>query len=190
MTGLFPAAILFAPGYVATFVPAMAAAPQLPTAYYPGPMPTSPLGPEPGVVVVVVPPTRKPRRQAQLLRAIVMAAVILLVIILAVRVSGQRERGRKRAMRSLSARLAHRGWTLYLMKGCGFCEKQMRELGRYPRYVVLSADPSHQILDGNGPVLLDVREIPAFPYWYREEGQNRESRTGYQNWAALETMAR
>ena len=93
-------------------------------------------------------------------------------------------------MREISRRLAQKGWTLYLMQGCGYCTKQMKELGSYPRHVVLSADSSHKVLGGNTGVQLDVRQIPAFPFWYREVGQNRDTRTGYQTKDALEEMTK
>jgi hypothetical protein len=127
----------------------------------------------------------------RLLSTTALAVLILLVILIAVRVSRCRSgTSGTPGMRKISRRLAEKGWTLYLMKGCGYCTKQMKELGSYPRHVVLSADSSHKVLGGNTGVQLDVRRIPAFPFWYREVGQNRDTRTGYQTKAALEEMTK
>ncbi len=155
------------------------------------------MGQRPSAVVLAIVDASYVEQQsrARVIRATVLAVLVLLVILLVVRSSkhhggGNRSNYQSHNMRALAHRLAQRGWTLYMMEGCGFCTKQMNELGEYPRHMVLSADASHRIISGDTSLIeLDTRQIPAFPFWYRQDGQNRDSRTGYQDMAALEAMA-
>jgi hypothetical protein len=160
------------------------AEPHMPTVFYPGPAPVEPMTLD---VWYVVPydETDKASIWARAGRALIIAFIVVLVLLIAFH-----SRGRHK-MRSLSRKLAQQDWTVYLMEGCGYCARQMKELGGYSRYVLVSAGPEHKVLGGDASLIsLDVRKIPAFPFWYAVRGgQNRDSRVGYQSRAALEQMA-
>jgi hypothetical protein len=70
--------------------------------------------------------------------------------------------------------LANAGWVLYSRAGCGYCERQMAELGgAYPRAVHCSP--------------ASCANVTAFPTWVNT--RTGERRVGLQGRAALLSMA-
>ena len=158
---------------------------QLPAAYYPGPG--------------VVKPVRYPDSDSdsdsdsdeeggpwmrKLVFAFALAMAIVLVILIVFCLASPQGREQKALMREL----AHRGWTVYLKKGCGWCHKQMKLLDGFDHTVLCSNDSPPVVLDSymQAPPL-ECGKIAAFPYWYNTRTQ--EDRTGYQDEHALKKMA-
>jgi hypothetical protein len=88
--------------------------------------------------------------------------------------------------RSLVRGLERRGWTVYLLEGCGFCQKQMGLLDGFDRYVLYSGGELVGGYATRPPV--QRGSIDGFPHWYNT--RTGERRGGFQDRAALEQMAR
>ncbi len=161
-------------------------APRMPTAYYPGP---GPMAPVTRSVVVYESDSDsgsdsdsdsddgylRARRRKILLAVSLAIAVVLIIMILYYMF----------APRTLARSLTRCGWTVYLMKGCGYCRKQMSLLNGFDRYILCSGGV---VIDGyTDTPPLACNSIKAFPYWYNV--RTGEARTGFQDSAALARMA-
>jgi hypothetical protein len=135
---------------------------RLPSTYYAGP-----------------PPKARGARGALLLAAL---AVLLAIAIYFCARRPDTGRG------ALARGLADRGWTVYLRRGCGYCDKQRALLGPgFKKYVLYAEDGT--VLGGytKAPPLA-LGAIQAVPFWHNE--RTGEDRAGLQDAAALERMAR
>jgi len=136
----------------------------LPTVFYPGP---------PHVAVARSGP-----------QSLVLAAVVLLAVVLIC--ACWRGGHLKRRFASSPKGLAARGWTVYYLQGCGYCDKQAALLGSFARYVKYG--PGGVLLGGytEAPPLT-FGAIRGFPHWYNT--RTGETRGGFQDAAALAEMA-
>ena len=108
---------------------------------------------------------------------LIVVAIILLIIAIMYFSSPKQSNG-------LSHKLQKKGWTLYLMKGCGYCHKQMKLLGDFKATVVCSNGKMIDKYTSNPP--LACSSIQGFPLWYNTKTD--EKITGFQDMAALNAM--
>jgi hypothetical protein len=188
--------------------PAPLVTPQLPVAYYPGPALLTPMkfhaerdessgsdgdsdsdsdsdscesGPGLGLG------SRKVLLAVALAVAIVLAIVILYYLFAP----------RGGAQSALARALARCGWSVYLLQGCGACEKQMQLLPGFDRSILCGGSANAVQKPGLAPIAgytgkpsvpgLSCSGIPAYPYWHND--RTGESRVGFQDYAALGRMA-
>lgn len=81
--------------------------------------------------------------------------------------------------------LAARGWYFYSKPGCPWCSRQLEALGgSYPN-VITCAGAGAAV--PKGALACADPKITGYPFWYNV--QSKESRTGFQDKAALAAMA-
>jgi hypothetical protein len=145
--------------------------PRMPTGYYPGPAPTRPMD-------------DKEAQMQKTIQTIILAVIIVLLIFIVYNVYRVTQAFSPQV---LSRRLANRGWTVYLLKDCVFCNRQMTLLGGAFRQFVLC--DKGKVISGytlNPP--LDCKTISGYPLWYNV--RTGERKVGYQDAASLKHMAR
>ena len=119
--------------------------------------------PPPAVVYLAQPRVYKEKKSSAWL---LWAVLIVLIIVVAVAVDRRR---------NLARRLANRGWVLYTKPGCGYCTRQLAELGGpYPRQIDCS---------GTNPL---CAHISSFPTWVNS--RTRDTRVGLQSREELLAM--
>ncbi|MDE2100338.1 MAG: hypothetical protein KGL39_24010 [Patescibacteria group bacterium] len=128
--------------------------------------------------VVFVVQRESPSRSGTLLRGLLIAAAIVLLLIILLNVpvmsclKGIAARAKSNFdgggedLEALRKDLAHAGWHLFTMPGCGFCEQQMDVLGG--EYV---EGYYHEC--GQDAVDIDCAGIDGFPHWKNEDGRTR-----------------
>lgn len=137
---------------------------RMPTAYYPGPAPA--------------PPHKKGAHGS---RRAVLALALALVVVLSILILY-----RVLVPRALASGLARNGWTVYLLRGCGHCDRQAALLSGF--HMVVRYGPDGKLLGGYTKTPpLAFGDIKAFPCWYNL--LTGEKRLGFQDVAALEKMA-
>lgn len=113
------------------------------------------------------------------IRILVAAIAIVLIIILLYYVMAPRHGG-------LGSKLAKHGWILYVRDGCGYCTKQLHELGgHYPKIVRCAPGGKLVKSDVSSPPLT-CSQISGFPTWYSTK--TKETKTGLQKTSDLEKM--
>lgn len=124
----------------------------------------------------IVTKTRTFRNKRALMSTLLAVAIVLIILIMYYMFSP----------RSLARSLTRCGWTVYLLRSCGYCHRQMNHLEGFRRKIV--CDSGNKVLSGytdSPPV--SCGSIRGYPYWYNT--RTKESRTGYQDPAALSQMA-
>jgi hypothetical protein len=146
-------------------------APRMPSVYYPGPA-AGDLDSE--------------SASACLAQRIVLAITLAAIVILVIMIIYHLWRGSSHTS-ALARGLTQNGWTVYLRKGCGFCDEQMKMLGGFSQYTLYGTDGS--LLSGytkTPPLTFGV--IKGFPCWYNL--RSGETRMGLQNVTTLQQMAK
>jgi len=138
-------------------------APRLPTTYYPGPA---------GEIGT----TAENVGRLRLAQAIILSVGVILLIVVIYYYTRAPSSGD----------LAQKGWTVYLRKGCGACDAQVKHLAGFSSYVVYGPDGT--VLENRAKgALVPYGTIKGFPHWHNSS--TGEVRTGLQDAAALKVMA-
>jgi hypothetical protein len=88
------------------------------------------------------------------------------------------------APKALAHTLTGKGWVAYFMTGCGYCDKQRELLGStFTSFVVCTNGAPTSGIAPPTP----CGQFTSFPTWYNTK--TKETRVGYQNAAALASMA-
>jgi hypothetical protein len=105
-------------------------------------------------------------------------AVVLVIILLYYMMSPQRG--------GVSSKLAKKGWILYTRDGCGYCTKQLKELGgHYPKIVRCAQGGTLVKSDVNDPPST-CAQITGFPTWINTK--TGDKKVGFQKQHDLEAM--
>lgn len=139
-------------------------------------------------------PTSKDKPKTRLYLAVAVAVVVAVIVAIAAAVAATRGRQGFQSLppplqKDLIQSLESRGWVVYMMHGCHFCDKQKATLP-YPAYVLVDRN-RRLIRSGVKKMPLDIsdpRLDQGFPLWYNEK--TGETHVGYQDVAQLVEMSR
>ena len=113
--------------------------------------------------------------------------VLLIIVIFAIYMIWQSRSAGKAAQAPAQA-LAVRGWYFYSKSGCQWCSRQLEALGgSYPNVITCAGAAAHTVPVPKGALACTDAKITGYPFWYNV--QSKESRTGFQDQAALAVMA-
>lgn len=76
------------------------------------------------------------------------------------------------------------GWQLYMLKGCGFCTKQMAELKGFNTFVEYERGNSVPIVNNIDGELYPRDKINGFPFWYNSK--TGETKSGKRDICSLD----
>jgi hypothetical protein len=121
-------------------------------------------------------------------RVLTIALIIVVILVLVYYCFSSNTMDSGNNSNTISAQLANAGWILYTRAGCGFCTRQLAELGcaSYPNQIHCNVGGT--VLSSNcDQAPFTCSQVSGYPFWYNQ--RTKDVRSGLQPYNSLVSMA-